>query len=282
VTRDRRLMPFNGQVAHVSLRGQIAAEVFVEPQAQAVAAPLADLCATPDGARDRQLLLGARFDVLEGRDGWAYGVAEDGYCGWIAAEALAPWRAPTHWVASPASHLYPAPDVKARAGAILSLGAMLTITKQSGNWLQEAGGAWLAAPHLRRLDDRPTDLAAVAESLLGTPYLWGGNSWAGMDCSGLVQLSCRACGLACPADSDMQATGLGQSLLPGDPLSRGDLVFWKGHVGWMADSATLLHANAYHMAVACEPLEQARARIAASGGGGITYARRIAALSAPV
>jgi len=275
VTGDRRLTPFSGRVAHVNLRGQIAAETYAEPDARRIATPLADLCATPGGARDRQLLLGARFGVLDQRAGWAFGVADDGYCGWLAADALGDWRAPTHWVSAPASHLYPAPDVKAPAGAALSLGAALTISAQAGAWMQEAGGAWLPAPHLRALKDRPTDPVAVAESLLGTPYLWGGNSRAGIDCSGLVQLACRACGLPCPADSDMQAKELGVAMPGGTPLRRGDLMFWKGHVGWMADAETLLHANAHHMAVVREPLAGATARIAAAGGGAVPHARRL-------
>jgi cell wall-associated NlpC family hydrolase len=269
------MTPFNGRVADVALRGTVVAQAFVTPEAQAVAAPLADLCAAPAGARDRQLLRGARFGVLDRRADWAFGQAEDGYCGWVPEAALGPWHAPTHWVAAPATHLYPAPDLKAPELAALSLGARLTITATAPGWLHEACGAWLPAPHLRALDDRAQDPVAVAESLLGTPYLWGGNSRAGIDCSGLVQLSCRVCGLPCPADSDMQARALGDPLPPATPLKRGDLVFWRGHVGWMADDATLLHANAHHMAVVVEPLADARARIAESGGGDILGLRRL-------
>jgi len=280
VTHDRRLTPFNGRVAHISLRGQVDAAMFVEPQARAVAAPLADLCATPAGARDRQLLRGARFDVLEQRDAWAFGIAVDGYCGWLATGALGPWQDPTHRVLAPATHLYPLPDVKTPAIDTLSLGSAVRIIAEQGPWLQEAGGAWLPSAHLREVGDRPEDPVSVAESLLGTPYLWGGNSRAGLDCSGLVQIACFACGIECPADSDMQAAALGYPLADDAALARADLVFWKGHVGWMADEVTLLHANAHHMAVVHEPLDRARARIEGAGGGGIVIRRRLGAPTA--
>lgn len=271
---DRRLTPANGRVAHVSLRGQVAADTFVEGELARVAAPLADLCAAPGGARDRQLLAGAAFLVLERRDGWAFGRAEaDGYVGWLAEAALAGWVAPTHRMAAPATHLYPAPDLKARETARLSLGAHLTVTGATGAFLRTDTGAFVPAAHLRPLGAWEDDPVRVAESLIGTPYLWGGNSRDGIDCSGLVQAALFACGRPCPGDSDLQAAALGRPLPAGAALRRGDLAFWPGHVGWLADAGTLLHANAHHMAVAAEPLAGAVARIAEAGGGAPAFRR---------
>lgn len=275
MTPDRRLTPYNGRVAHVDWRDRIDAQSYAAPVAKRIASPLTDLCAAPGGARDRQLLFGARFDVIDQREGWAFGMAEDGYCGWLDLGALAEWHPPTHWLSAPASHLYPAPDIKRRPAAALSLCAAVVVVERRGAWVRELGGHWLPATHLRAWDDRPSDPVTFAESLLGSPYLWGGNSRAGLDCSGLVQIACRACGIDCPADSDLQASHLGAPLAETTSLKRGDLVFWKGHVGWMADATTLLHANAHHMAVTLEPLAVARERISASGGGPVTGFRRI-------
>ena len=262
---DRRLTPFSGRVAHVSLRGQVAAEAFVEGEPAALAVPLADLCAAPGGARDRQLLLGAAVTVLERRDGWAFVQAvADGYCGWLEAVALGPSESSTHVVAA-ATHLYPAPDLKRRETGRLSLNARVTVTGAEGAFLSTPQG-WLPAVHLRPLGAPEADPVAVAERLIGTPYLWGGNSRDGIDCSGLVQAALWACGRDCPGDSDLQAA-LGRPLAEGERPARGDLAFWPGHVGWMVDAETLIHANAHHMAVAVEPLAVAAERIAAAGLG---------------
>ena len=117
-----------------------------------------------------------------------------------------------------------------------------------------------------------TDAAGVALRFLGAPYLWGGRESLGLDCSGLVQQALAACGKACPRDTDMQA-GIGVAVAPGD-LARGDLVFWKGHVGMMLDAERMVHANGHHMATVVEPLAEAIARIEAAGYGPPTAYRR--------
>ncbi|RMH48037.1 MAG: NlpC/P60 family protein [Alphaproteobacteria bacterium] len=238
-----------------------------------VIATVATLWADPGRGRAvSQLLRGEGFLVARIRGGMAWGqAAHDGYVGHVEADALgAPGPAPTHHVAVPLTHLYPAPDIKAPPGAALPLGAPVTVLAM-GERFAETPEGFLPRGHLA---DRPAaDPVAVAEMFLHAPYLWGGRSVMGIDCSGLVQQAFRAAGHPMPRDSDMQAA-TGRELAPAEALRRGDLVFWRGHVGIMRDGATLLHANAFHMQVASEPLAEAEARIAASGGGPVIARRR--------
>jgi cell wall-associated NlpC family hydrolase len=271
---DRRLLPSNGRVALESLRDSVAADRYLAGEWQRVTAALTDICAAPNGQRDRQVPMGTRVLVLEVRDGWAFCQAErDGYVGYVAAAALGPDAAATHWVAAPATHLYPAPAMKQREVAALTLGARLTVTGTEGQFLRTDAGQFAPVQHLRALGDWFEDPVAVAESLLGTPYLWGGDSRSGIDCSGLVQAAHLACGIPCPADSDLQAAGFGDPLPHDAPLQRGDLLFWKGHVALVAGPDRIIHANAHHMAVAYEGTEDAIRRIR-DGSYGEVIARR--------
>ncbi|MBI1220629.1 MAG: NLP/P60 hydrolase [Rhodobacteraceae bacterium] len=273
---DRRETPANGRVAHSSLRGMVQADRFTDGEMARVTAPLAEVLAAPGRARDRQALMGARVLVLERRDGWAFVQRQqDGYVGYMAEVDLGPDATPTHRVAAPATHLYPAANLKLREVALLSLGALLTIVGETGPWAETDGGLFVPAQHLRAVDDYDSDPVAVAAELLGTPYLWGGNSRSGIDCSGLVQAACHACGIACPGDTDLQRARLGRVLADGEPLRRGDLVFWKGHVALMADAGTILHANANAMAVSLEPYDAAVARILAAGEGPVLARKRL-------
>lgn len=262
--RDRRFLRTALGVAHDSLRGQVVADSFVPGQRRRVTAPLIDLCAAPSGGRDRQLPLGAGFTALVGADGWVFGFDDhDGYCGWIPEQALGPDHPVTHWVASPSSHLYPEPDMKQRELSALPCHAQICVTA-TRNGFAETPLGFVPLQHLRPADDHLSDPVTVARRFLGVPYLWGGNSATGMDCSGLVQMARRACGLPCPADSDLQSAMPGEDIAAGDEAP-GDLIFWKGHVAMVSAPGMMLHANARHMAVAEEPLPGAEARIAAQG-----------------
>lgn len=269
---DRRLTPFSGHAALASLRGQVAAAVWTEGEAGAVAVPLADLLARPGGARDRQVVRGEALLVIDRQDGQAFvRMDKDGYCGWLAEGAVGPAFTATHRVAAPATHLYPEPRVQARELCALPFGACLRVTEQDAKWARVEGG-FVPAMHLRAVDDPFADPVAVAQMFLGTPYLWGGNSRDGIDCSGLVQAALLACGIPCPGDSDLQAAlGTEAEGLP----ERGDLVFWKGHVALVAGPDLIIHANGHSMDVRHEGLADAIARITAQGGGPVTARRRV-------
>ncbi|MBM9593225.1 C40 family peptidase [Roseitranquillus sediminis] len=273
---DRRLLFANERVAAEALAGQVESARLVRPEPRQVAVFATFLHARPDGARDRQILLGDQVEVIEEREGWSFArVAKDGYVGYVATADLAPRTSATHAVTRRHTHLYPEPDLKLPPVARLPFGGRVAVEAVEGRWARTAGG-FLPDAHLRRIDAPMTDPLSVAEMFLGTPYLWAGNTGDGIDCSGLVQVACLACGIACPGDSDQQEQALGTRLPDGAPLRRGDLIFWRGHVGWLADTNRLLHANAHAMAVTFEPLAEALARIEAQGDGPVTSLRRLA------
>jgi cell wall-associated NlpC family hydrolase len=281
---DRRITPARLDLALESLRGLVEAERFVPGELARVIAPSAPLrrSPSPDGAIDTEALAGEAVLVIERKAGFAWvQLQSDSYVGYLDGRAIsvdAP--APTHRIGVTRTFLYPGPSMKLPPLGSYGLGAMLAVVEQQGDFaLVDTGSGegfiWLA--HLKPLGDWDTDPVSVAESLIGAPYLWGGKTSLGLDCSGLVQLAFAQCGKALPRDSDMQEAGVGEALpvTPGlSGLRRGDLVFWKGHVGVMRDEVTLLHANGHHMLLVSEPLAEAAARILAKSGGPVTAIRR--------
>ncbi|MRX49321.1 NLP/P60 hydrolase [Paracoccus sp. S-4012] len=245
---------------------------YTEGRPARVAVPLTDLCRAPGGARDRQLLFGVEVTVIDSEDGWSFVESEDDYCGWVADASLTDSRpAVTHRVSAPATHVYLEPDIKRGEVMSLPLGARLAGTGNEGRFLRLAGGGFVPLVHVS--DTPAADPVAVAESLIGTPYLWGGNSRWGIDCSGLVQVSLHACGIDCPGDSDQQFAELGEPV--DDAPQRGDLVFWSGHVAMVAGPDRIIHANGHDMAVAFDGLRKVRARISAAGEGAFLGLRRL-------
>ncbi len=213
-------------------------------------------------------MFGETLTLYDEGEGWAWvQLTRDAYVGYMPSEGLArDILEPTHKVTALRTYVYPRPDSKSPPLALLSLNARVHAAGREGNYLALAHGDYVFAGHVAGLEENAADYVAVAETFLGTPYLWGGRTSLGLDCSGLVQLALEAAGQACPRDADMQGAELGRPIdWQGATLARGDLVFWDGHVGIMTSATDLLHANAHHMAVAVEPLAQARARIAAFG-----------------
>jgi hypothetical protein len=285
MTLDPRTTPARPDLAAQHLKGRVTAARFVagtELEVRDAQAPVRREPA-PDAPLDTEALHGERVTVYDQNgEGWCWGqLGSDGYVGWMPANALCPpGPQPTHRVAALRTFVFPGRSIKAPPVDVLSLGSRVAVkTEQrdpSGDLTDLASGLCIPTRHLAPIESKEPDFVAVAERFVGVPYLWGGKTSLGLDCSGLVQIALTTSGFACPRDSDMQERALGTAV-PIDDLAglrRGDLVFWKGHVAIVRGEQSIVHANAFHMAVAIESIGEARRRIA-DAGRHVTSVKRI-------
>jgi cell wall-associated NlpC family hydrolase len=279
---DPRITPARGDLAAKHLAGVVEAQRFVEGKLYEIGAPQAPVRGAPSHQAELQTeaLQGERVTIYDiDPQGWAWGqLAGDGYVGYLPAAALRECGPPaTHKVTALRTFVFPGPSVKLPPSEALSFGCRLVVTRTEEPFAVTAAGGYVPLLHLAPVETMESDFVAVAERFLGTPYLWGGKTSLGLDCSGLLQLAIAACGVSCPRDTDMQERALGGALEHPHELAqwrRGDLVFWKGHVAIVRDAATLLHANAYHMAAAVEANAAAVERLRPIAGE-ITSVRRL-------
>lgn len=283
---DPRRHAYRADLADARLKSLIEAERYVQGEPRQVVAPSLPLQREPrrDSILETEALKGETVTVFAESEGWAWvQIDRDLYVGYMPSDGLsASIIEPTHRIAALRTYVFSEPDAKSPPLALLSLNALFAAEAEEGKFLALEDGGYVFARHTLPAGEVVGDAVAVAEKFLGTPYLWGGRTSIGLDCSGLVQLAFEAAGYNAPRDADMQAEELGEPLAwkPGVELRRGDLVFWEGHVGIMTSPTDLIHANAYHMAVEIEPLGEARERIKTATGSEVIGVRRLPQIAA--
>ncbi len=260
---DPRLNVFRADLADEALRGRVKAQHYVKPIAARIAVPVAPLHKTPepDATQISQALFGEACEVFEKRNGWAWvRLKRDGYVGYVKEQNLGAPTAPTHFVSNISTILLAGPDLKSQPAQPLYLNSEAAVSHLQGLYACLATGGAVHASHLSILGKRENDFVAVAERFLNVPYYWGGKTHAGLDCSGLAQVSLQACGIEALRDSDMQEKSLGVTVANQSDLKRGDLVFWPGHMGIMQSATQMIHANGHFMKVTSDLLQDAIAR----------------------
>lgn len=282
-TLDPRRNAVREDLAALSLRGQFVAPRYAAGVVRQVTRPAVPVRHEPQttAGLDTEALFGERVTVYEEKDGWAWvQLMRDRYVGYVPSAALSATVAlSTHRVKALGTFLYPTADIKAPATLHLPMNAEVRVAEWGERFCRLEQGGFVVTRHLIERDRAERDFVDIAERFIGTPYLWGGRTRIGIDCSGLVQVAMQAAGKTCPRDSDMQMEEVGEPIpTPGDldGLRRGDLIFWRGHVGIMADGVMLVHANAHHMAVVAETLPEAAERIERQSGTPIAAIRRTA------
>ena len=272
---DPRVTPANETVACSTLKGKIKHANFVEAKNYQVNVPFVDLLGSPDGKRNRQLIYGSKVKYFSAAKGWAFiQNTYDNYVGYVPESTIASETQKTHIVTAPLAHVFMEPNIKSKNIEILPLAARVS-GEMIGNGFLETELGWISVSQLKRKTELSKDPVEVSKLLQNAPYLWGGNTTLGIDCSGLIQISLLLCGIDCPGDSDQQMNTLGQNIDIGSPRKKGDILFWKGHVAWALNERQILHANAYHMATVIEEANEAIERIKKQDNNSVIAHKRL-------
>ena len=279
---DPRTTLARKDLADTALKARVRAERYAPIKSKVVSTGIVDVKKTPNNSAPllTQAFFGEEVSMLDEANGWAFcQLNSDGYVGFLKSEHLSTHGLqPSHSVAVPLSHVYPKPDVRAPIGMAIPFGAQVTISEgvEEKRFSEVRGLGWIYKRHLKPLGSLNADYLQTAAMFLHAPYVWGGKTALGLDCSALVQLALNYAGKDCPRDTDQQLEMLGRSV--GANISaceKGDLVFFPGHVGFMLDKMRLLHANATYMRVTLDKLESVVSRLSMVHDNPVVDIRRL-------
>ena len=265
---DTRITPIRRDLASTAYKAIVKRKKYVTAKLATVKSAFTPLYSNKGSKLSTQLLYGEECDVFETKNGWSWIQSRrDNYVGYTPTINLTrKIYKPNSKVISLRTVIYTKPDIKSVTKGYLSFNSLVEVIKIKGKYSLIKNLGWCPSLDLVKIKSSKFNHIDLSKQYLDTPYLWGGRDSMGIDCSGLVQNLHQINNRPFPRDTDMQEMFVTNEVKYEKDLKAGDLVFWKGHVAMMIDNSNIIHANAFHMKTAIEPLSTAKKRILKSNG----------------